>query len=222
MVEWFEKLDMPLVCDLLERWPRLEELQKVSGEELRMFFRQHYCHRKLMERRILAIGRAIPAIRDRAVNRGQECGGESDRAIDPRLAPRHCRARREDRRSGRGASGFFHFRLVAGSGCGVGAAPVGRLGSQRDRYRYADDVQTYSGIAPVMERSGKHKWGHFRWACSKFVRQSFHEWAGHSIAQSVWAPGRLSEFVMGIDANTAGTTQRVVTHALKPNGSDCG
>ena len=28
---------------------------------------------------------------------------------------------------------------------------------------------------------------HFRWACSKFLRQSFHEWAGHSIGQSVWA-----------------------------------
>jgi hypothetical protein len=28
---------------------------------------------------------------------------------------------------------------------------------------------------------------HFRWACSKFLRQSFPEWAGHSIAQSVWA-----------------------------------
>jgi hypothetical protein len=39
----------------------------------------------------------------------------------------------------------------------------------------------------VTERSGKKKWVHFRWACPKFLRQSFHEWAGHSIAQSVWA-----------------------------------
>ena len=67
MVEWFEKLDMPLVCDVLERWPTLEELQKVPPEELRTFFRQHHCHRELMERRILAIGRATPAIKDRPV-----------------------------------------------------------------------------------------------------------------------------------------------------------
>jgi len=39
----------------------------------------------------------------------------------------------------------------------------------------------------VTERSGKKKWVHSRWACPKFLRQSFHEWAGHSIAQSVWA-----------------------------------
>jgi Transposase IS116/IS110/IS902 family len=48
-------------------------------------------------------------------------------------------------------------------------------------------VQSYSGIAPVMERSGKKQWVHFRVACAKFLRQSFHEWAGHSIAYSVWA-----------------------------------
>jgi Transposase IS116/IS110/IS902 family len=61
------------------------------------------------------------------------------------------------------------------------------FGSQRDRYCCAAELQTYSGIAPVTERSGKRKWVHFRWACPKFLRQSFHEWAGHSIAQSVWA-----------------------------------
>ena len=56
MVEWFEQLDIPLVCDLLERWPTLEELQKESGEDLRRFFRQHHCHRELMERRLLGMG----------------------------------------------------------------------------------------------------------------------------------------------------------------------
>ena len=32
MLEWFEKLDTKLVCDLLERWPSLEELQKVHQQ----------------------------------------------------------------------------------------------------------------------------------------------------------------------------------------------
>ena len=61
------------------------------------------------------------------------------------------------------------------------------FGSQRDRYGSADEVQTYTGIAPVTEKSGKRKWVHFRWACPKFLRQSFHEWAGHPISQSGWA-----------------------------------
>src|SRR5262249_26173350 len=52
---------------------------------------------------------------------------------------------------------------------GAGAVMAPRLlaafGSRRDRYRSADELQTYSGIAPVTERSGKRKWVHFRWAC---------------------------------------------------------
>jgi hypothetical protein len=44
-----------------------------------------------------------------------------------------------------------------------------------------------AGSAPVTEQSGKQKSVHFRWACPKFLRQSFHEWAGHSIAHSQWA-----------------------------------
>jgi len=61
------------------------------------------------------------------------------------------------------------------------------FGSQRERYANAEEVRTYSGIAPVTKRSKKRKWVHFRWACPKVLRQSPHEWAGHSIAHSLWA-----------------------------------
>lgn len=61
------------------------------------------------------------------------------------------------------------------------------LGSQRDRFTTATEVQRGRGIAPVTECSGKRKWVQFPWAYSKFLRQSFQEWAGHSIAQSISA-----------------------------------
>jgi len=56
----------------------------------------------------------------------------------------------------------------------------------------ADNGLLDPGIASAiertkMEKSGKKQWIHFRWACPKFLRQSFHEWAGHSIEYSVWA-----------------------------------
>jgi len=57
------------------------------------------------------------------------------------------------------------------------AIPAPRLlaafGSQRERYANAEEVQTYGGIAPVTERSGKKKWIHFRWACPKFCGRAF-------------------------------------------------
>jgi transposase len=65
---WFEHLDSELVCALLEHWPTLEELQKVPPPKLRTFFRkQHSRDQELIERRILAIRQAIPALQDRAV-----------------------------------------------------------------------------------------------------------------------------------------------------------
>jgi transposase len=82
---------------------------------------------------------------------------------------------------------FFIFQSFPGAGAALAPRLLAALGSQRDRYASAEEIQKYSGIAPVTERSGKKKWVHFRWACPKFLRQSFHEWAAHSIAQSVWA-----------------------------------
>jgi transposase len=82
---------------------------------------------------------------------------------------------------------FFIFESLPGAGSALAPRLLASFGSQRDRYGSAEEVQRYSGIAPVMEKSGKKKWIHFRWACPKFLRQSFHEWAGHSISQSTWA-----------------------------------
>jgi len=61
------------------------------------------------------------------------------------------------------------------------------FGSDRQRYSDAGQLQQFSGIAPVTERSGKSSWVHWRYACPKFVRQSFHEFAAQSILRSSWA-----------------------------------
>src|SRR5437868_12723436 len=66
-------------------------------------------------------------------------------------------------------------------------ALIAALGTQRDRYATASELQSYSGIAPVLASSGKQHWVHWRWACPKFLRQTFHEWAAHSIGSSDWA-----------------------------------
>jgi transposase len=68
MLEWFAMLDSKLVCDLLERWPSLEELQAVRAGEVKKFFRHRRGrHGELTEWRMQGISQATPAIRDRAV-----------------------------------------------------------------------------------------------------------------------------------------------------------
>jgi len=188
MLGWFAKLDTKLVCDLLERWPSLEELQAVPPGEVKKFFRHRRGrHGELTEWRMQEIGQAMPAIRDRAVI-------EAKRTVVLVIA-QLLRTLLEgiatlDRKIAEAAEvhpDYFIFQSLPGAGAALAPRLLAALGSQRDRYASAEEVQKYSGIAPVTERSGKKKWVHFRWACPKFLRQSFHEWAGHSIAQSVWA-----------------------------------
>ena len=82
------------------------------------------------------------------------------------------------------------YKLVRSfPGVGPVLAPrlIAALGSQRDRYQTAHQIQCYSGIAPVIASSGKQRWIHWRWSCPRFLRQTFLEWALDSIAYSTWA-----------------------------------
>lgn len=188
MLEWFERLDTSLVCALLERWPTLEELQKVSPGRLRSFFYRHHSRqRELIERRIREIGETRPALTDRAILQTQasvvpvlvQLLGKLREGIE-KLDQRTAQAAREH-------PDYYLFDGLPGAGPVMAPRLLAALGSQRERYRSAAEIQTFSGIAPVIERSGKKKWVHSRWRCPKFLRQSFHEWAGHSIRFSAWA-----------------------------------
>ena len=64
---------------------------------------------------------------------------------------------------------------------------IAALGTQRDRFQNTKSFQSSTGIAPVTRQSGKHRLVHHRWACPKFMKQTFHEYAGLSIGNSVWA-----------------------------------
>ncbi len=64
---------------------------------------------------------------------------------------------------------------------------IAALGDDRGRFLNAESLQSASGIAPVTKQSGKQKHVYARWACTKFMKQTFHELAGLSINQSRWA-----------------------------------
>jgi len=188
VLDWFERLDTELVWDLLQRWPTLAELQKVPPAKLRTFFRKHYGRdEELIERRLLAIRQAIPAIRDRAVIEAKSMVVRVIVQVIVSLLEGIADLDKKIEEAAATHPDFFIFDSLPGAGAVMAPRLLAAFGSQRERYGSAGEVQTYTGIAPVIEKSGKKKWVHFRWACPKFLRQSFHEWAGHSIAQSVWA-----------------------------------
>jgi transposase len=188
MLGWFDRLDTELVCALLERWPTLEELQKVPPARLRTFFRKHRSRdQELIERRIVGIQQAIPATRDGAVIEAKSAVVKVSAQLIRSLVRGIADLDRKIEEAAAAHPDFFIFESLPGAGAALAPRLLAAFGSQRERYANAEDVQAYTGIAPVTERSGKKKWVHFRWACPKFLRQSLHEWAGHSIAHSQWA-----------------------------------
>jgi transposase len=188
MLGWFDRLDTELVCALLERWPTLEELQKVPPARLRTFFRKHRCRdQELIERRMVGIQQAIPATRDRAVIEAKSAVVKVSAQLIRSLARGIADLDRKIEEAAAAHPDFFIFESLPGAGAALAPRLLAAFGSQRERYANAEEVQAYTGIAPVTERSGKKKWVHFRWACPKFLRPTFHEWAGHSIAHSQWA-----------------------------------
>jgi transposase len=188
MLEWFDRLDTELVCALLEQWPTLEELQKVPPARLRAFFGKQRCHYpELVERRLVGIRQAMPAIRDRAVIEAKSAVVKVSARVIRSLIGGDAELDRKIEEAAAAHPDFFIFESLPGAGAVLAPRLLAAFGSQRERYANAAEVQGYSGIAPVTEKSGKKKWVHFRWACPKLLRQSFHEWAGHSIAHSPWA-----------------------------------
>ncbi len=79
------------------------------------------------------------------------------------------------------------FETFPGAGEAMAPRLLAAFGADRERYAAASDLQQASGIAPVTARSGKSHVVRRRRACSKFLRQTFHEFAGHSLKASAWA-----------------------------------
>ena len=186
--QWFGDVDSPLVCALLERWSALEALQKARPDALRSFFRKHQCRKEeLIESRIKAIGEAMPALKDRAVVEAKVAVVKVSVQLIQDLHEGIEGLNRQIQEAAEAHPDFFIFDSLPGAGAVMAPRLLAAFGSQRERYQNATEMQTFSGIAPVTESSGKSSWVHFRFACSKFLRQSFHEWAALSIPQSKWA-----------------------------------
>jgi len=188
-IEWVgDELSSPLACDWLVKWPTLEAIQKTRLQTIRTFYYAHNSRRPdLIEARLKAIADAKPLTQDAAVITAYRL---TVQMLVRQLRPLHASIAEYDRQI---AELFmqhpdaFIFDSLPGAGPTIGPRLLSAFGTDRDRYPEAKDVQTFAGIAPVIERSGKHCWTHWRWNCPKFLRQTFHEFAKSSIPYSAWA-----------------------------------
>lgn len=177
-----------LACDFLLHWPTLGAIQRARPETIRTFYYGHHCRRgDLIEKRLEAIHAATPlttdpAIVDTSVLTVQMLAGQI-RHLGPSIA----RYEQEIERLLDSHADAKLFDSLPGAGAALVPRLLVAFGTNRERFHTAAEVQEYSGIAPVTERSGTKTWVHWRWSAPTFLRQSFHEFAGLSIQQSRWA-----------------------------------
>ena len=183
-----KSLTSDLILSLLRRWPSLAELKRPHPKTLRTFFAEHGVRNAERQTEwINAIRSATPLTKDaaliephalfvqsltRQIEELNRAIAEFDDALE-RTAAEH--------------PDESLFRALPGAGDALVPRLIAAFGSDRDRYASAENLQSYSGIAPITRRSGQVCSVTRRHACPKFLRQTFHEFADHARQWSSWS-----------------------------------
>ncbi len=181
-------LDKVMACDFLSKWPTLEILQKSQPETIRKFYQQHGSRNlRVIEGRLKQIRSAVPLTTDAPVI-------EPSVALVKSIAPQLHSVINAIAQFDQRIKEVFEkhpdaeiFSSFPGAGAALAPRLLAAMGSDRSRFGSSLEVAEYAGIAPVTERSGKKIWVHRRFACARFVKQSFHEFAAESILFCDWA-----------------------------------
>ena len=181
-----------LCCDFLLRWPSLQELKRARVHTVRRFYVEHHSRQQdVLERRLELIQKSVPvfapgsdeaALLVSAVLTTQMLAGQLKQlagaiaAFEAKIeAVFHTH---ED---------AFIFASLPGVGQVYSARLLAAFGSDRTRFATAQDVEQYSGIAPVIKQSGNTRVVQRRRACPHFLHQSFVEYAAQSVHHCAWA-----------------------------------
>jgi transposase len=183
-----ERLSAPLAWDFLDRWPTLAAVKQESSEAVREFYQKHHCRdAEAIQARCQQIGPAQALTGDAAV---VEAGALKVAMLVGQLRALLPAIERYEERIaelfGCHADAKI-FESLPGAGPALAPRLLAAFGTDRGRFQEPAELQCFSGVAPVTVRSGQGRWVHWRWACPKFLRQSFVEFAEQSVSQSAWA-----------------------------------
>ena len=181
-------LNTPLILDLLRRWPHLRELQRVHPKTLRRFLHEHGRRNEDQQSEFINNARAaVPLTTDDAIvgPRSLLVQGlvQQIRDLNDTIATfdeelKTATATHPDQPL---------YRALPGAGDVLVPRLIAALGSDRERFQSSDEVERCTGIAPITQASGQSKHVVKRTACSKFLRQTFHEFADQARKWSPWS-----------------------------------
>lgn len=187
-LELFHDHDTQVFCDFLVRWSTFEALKRARPTTVLKFLHEHNVrHTELNQQRLVLISNAMTLTQDLGVIRPSALYVLALASQMKGIITAIKDFDREIEKTAGTLADYPIFKALPGAGQHLAPRLMVAFGEQRDRFKDAGAVQRYAGIAPVTERSGKKKIVHWRYQCSTFLRQTFVEWAAHSINQSVWA-----------------------------------
>ncbi len=188
VLQWFPDIRTKMVCDFLLRWSSLDALKGVRRQTLEKFMRSHNSQRtETVEKRLAAIKAAVPLTTVEAVINSSVV---MVKALAAQLKTTLAAIKEFDSQIAELCQAHDDFELfvsLPGAGCVYASRLLVAMGSNRERWASASELLCFSGVAPVIERSGKSSWTRWRYFCPKFIRQAFVEYAGESIRHSEWA-----------------------------------
>lgn len=186
-VEWAGSLETEQACAFLDQWPTLAQLQRARTATVRNFYRSRAHRAERVERVLNQLRSAVALINDEVLVSAAVLRVQSEVAQIRALT---ASIREYDER----ISSLFEqhedaaiFRSLPGAGPQLAPRLAVVFGTVRDRFNGCQEVACRSGIAPVLQRSGKTTVVQMRWAAPTFTRQSVHEYARVSIGKSAWA-----------------------------------
>ena len=183
-----EELWRPLATAFLLKWPTLHRLQQARPESIKRFYYLNGSRsQSLIDQRLELIAKAVPltdelalfeslTLRVQLICRQLQSLDKILTQFEKRIAqvfqqhPDHPL-----------------FQSLPGAGPVLAPRLLASIGSQRERFATAANLQCFSGVAPVTKQSGGKCHVHRRYLCPKFSRQSFHEYAKESILWCRWS-----------------------------------
>jgi transposase len=182
------KLQQPLALALLQRWPTLAALRRASPATLRKVLATHAVRNPLRQDELIRQFRAAaPLTEDAALIEPQAAYAQHLARQLAELARTIGQFESEIAEATAAHPDAPLFRSLPGAGDALVPRLIAALGSDRQRYESAEELQNVSGIAPVTIQSGQSRRVQRRRACPKFLRQTFHEFADQARKWSSWS-----------------------------------
>jgi len=161
-LRWFDDIDTQVFCDFILQWSTLKQAKRAHKSTLTKFFKAHRCVRPaVIEKRIKAIKGAMPLTEDEGVIIPFE---RLVRVLTAQLSQLLISIHEYDleiAKRFRQHADYKIFGSLPGAGPVFGPRLLVAFGSKRERFSSANEVQRLTGVAPVLERSGKYAWTHW-------------------------------------------------------------